>query len=161
MIQQFYADANEMDSWVTEKRPLVSSSDYGSDEPSAQALLQRHVNLEEEIIAYNSDVKALNSQADKLVGEGIRSIEELSQGSNELPNGVEKEDFVVEQKLVPEEYEEEEVVERTEYATVTEERAVPQVKALYLFQGQEIEIKKGEVSRIYGDNYILVAYGLT
>ncbi|ODM96280.1 Spectrin beta chain, non-erythrocytic 1, partial [Orchesella cincta] len=147
-IKDFYSDANEMDSWVTEKRPLVSSSDYGEDEPSAQALLQRHVNLEEEIIAYEVDIKGLNSQADKLVKAGINSIQEVS--ATETPahsNGIEHsaEEYVTEQKLVPEEYYEDEEIERTDYKTVTEERAVPQVKALYAFDGQEIHIKKGEV----------------
>ncbi|CAL8090883.1 unnamed protein product [Orchesella dallaii] len=145
---QFYSDANEMDSWVTEKRPLVSSSDYGEDEPSAQALLQRHVNLEEEIIAYEVDVKGLNSQADKLVKAGINSIQEVSVVEQPAhTNGIDQsaEEFVTEQKLVPEEYYEDEDIERTDYKTVTEERAVPQVKALYAFQGQEIDIKKGEV----------------
>lgn len=37
---------------MTEKRPLVASTDYGEDEPSAQALLRLHLNLEEEIFAY-------------------------------------------------------------------------------------------------------------
>lgn len=141
-----------MDSWVTEKRPLVSSHDYGEDEPSAQALLRRHVNLEEEIIAYDNDVKNLNAQADKLVSAGINSIQELSETtqSNGVVNGGVDEgegtEYVTEKKLVPEEYFEEEVVEKTDYRTVTEERPVAQVKALYAFSGQEIEIRKGEVS---------------
>jgi hypothetical protein len=56
-----------------------------------------------------------------------------------------EEEWVQEQKLLPQEYWEEEPVERVEYKTVTEERAVPQVKALYAFQGQDIDVAKGEV----------------
>ena len=33
---QYYADANEAESWMKEKMPLVCSEDYGNDEPSAK-----------------------------------------------------------------------------------------------------------------------------
>jgi len=72
---QFYADANEADSWILEKKPLVASVDYGEDEPSAQALLQRHKALQGEITAYEGDIKALNSQAEKLIRSGISTLE--------------------------------------------------------------------------------------
>lgn len=54
---QFHADANEADSWLNEKLALVNSMDYGVDEPSAQALLQRHKDLEGEINAYSGDIQ--------------------------------------------------------------------------------------------------------
>ena len=34
--QQYYSDAQETESWMKEKEPLVSSGDYGKDEDSAQ-----------------------------------------------------------------------------------------------------------------------------
>lgn len=34
--QQYYSDAQEAESWMKEKEPLVSSGDYGKDEDSAQ-----------------------------------------------------------------------------------------------------------------------------
>jgi hypothetical protein len=66
----------------------------------------------------------------------------------QLQSGYEGTDdqYELEEKLVPVEYFEEEPYERTEYKTVTEERAVPQVKGLYPFSGQDIEVAKGEVS---------------
>lgn len=39
---QFYGDANEAESWMKEKRPLVGSSDTGRDAHTAGALLARH-----------------------------------------------------------------------------------------------------------------------
>lgn len=36
---QYYADANEAESWIKEKMPLVTSKDYGKDEPSAKVCL--------------------------------------------------------------------------------------------------------------------------
>lgn len=34
--QQYFADANEAESWMREKEPIVSSPDYGKDEDSAE-----------------------------------------------------------------------------------------------------------------------------
>lgn len=36
LIFQYQTDANEAESWMKEKRQLMSSTDYGKDEPSAQ-----------------------------------------------------------------------------------------------------------------------------
>jgi spectrin beta len=72
---QFYTDANEAESWLNEKMALVVSADYGKDEPSAQALLQRHCDLEGELNAYSGDIASLNSQAEKLVQAGISTLE--------------------------------------------------------------------------------------
>lgn len=54
---------------------LVTSNDYGLDEPSAQALLQRHRDLQGELNAYSGDIQSLNSQADKLIKAGISTLE--------------------------------------------------------------------------------------
>lgn len=54
---------------------LVSTSDYGEDEPSAQALLQRHRDLQGELNAYREDIQSLNSQAEKLIKAGISTLE--------------------------------------------------------------------------------------
>lgn len=53
---------------------LVASNDYGLDEPSAQALLQRHRDLQGELNAYSGDIQSLNSQADKLIKAGISTL---------------------------------------------------------------------------------------
>ena len=34
--QQYYSDAQEVESWIKEKEPIVGSGDYGKDEDSAQ-----------------------------------------------------------------------------------------------------------------------------
>lgn len=71
---QFYADANEADSWLNEKSFLAASKDFGTDEPSAQALLQRHKDLQGEINAYNGDIQSLNNQAERLIAAGISHL---------------------------------------------------------------------------------------
>jgi spectrin beta len=74
-FSQFYADANEAESWLKERQALVESKDLGQDEPSAQALLQRHKDLEGEMSAYQGDVDTLNAQAGALVSAGITKLE--------------------------------------------------------------------------------------
>lgn len=34
--QQYYSSAQEVESWIKEKEPIVGSGDYGKDEDSAQ-----------------------------------------------------------------------------------------------------------------------------
>lgn len=38
---QYFADANEAESWMKEKRPIVMNADYGKDEDSSEALLKK------------------------------------------------------------------------------------------------------------------------
>lgn len=76
---QFHTDANEADSWLNEKTAILVSTDYGSDEPSAQALLQRHKDLEGELNAYKGDIQSLNVQAEKLIAAGISNLNLTSQ----------------------------------------------------------------------------------
>uniref|UniRef100_A0A5S6R1A2 Spectrin beta chain n=1 Tax=Trichuris muris TaxID=70415 RepID=A0A5S6R1A2_TRIMR len=65
-ILQFYQDANEAESWITEKMPLVTSQDVGKDETSAESLLVRHGRLEGEIKAYREDINRLEEMAQEL-----------------------------------------------------------------------------------------------
>ncbi|KRY52190.1 Spectrin beta chain, non-erythrocytic 5 [Trichinella britovi] len=65
-INQYFQEANEAESWIRERMPLVSSEDAGKDESSAQALLLRHSRLEEEIKAYSGDIHRLDEMAQEL-----------------------------------------------------------------------------------------------
>ena len=38
-VQQYYSMANEAESWMKEKEPVVSNNDYGKDEDSARVSL--------------------------------------------------------------------------------------------------------------------------
>ncbi|KAL5291928.1 SPTBN5 family protein [Megaselia abdita] len=143
---QFYTDANEAESWLNEKMSLVNSQDYGSDEPSAQALLQRHRDLQGELNAYSGDILNLNQQAEKLIKAGICTLE-LSPESTEatvVPE-VEQEEWVNETRLVPKEVWEDELVEKLEHKKVQETKMFPHVKALYPFEGKGMTMAKGEI----------------
>lgn len=138
---QFYADANEADSWLNEKAQILASSDYGSDEPSSQALLQRHKDLEGELNAYNGDIHSLNTQAERLISAGISQLDL----NNEPEVADTIEELAYEYKMIATEVWEEEPVDKVVYKTVTEERKVPQVRALYAFSDHGLTMTKGEV----------------
>ncbi|CAG2161762.1 unnamed protein product, partial [Oppiella nova] len=141
---QYHTDANEAESWMKEKMQLVTSEDYGKDEPSALALLQRHSRLESEISAYENDIKRLNTQSDKMIKSGIASLFMIcgdafsaatAAGSGDTDEGLH----------VPTEEWVDELVEKEIIQEVVEEIRIPQVIALYPFTGQEnFVVAKGE-----------------
>ncbi len=61
--QQYFADANEAESWMREKEPVVGNTDYGKDEDSAEALLKKHEALISDIEAYGSVIDTIREQA--------------------------------------------------------------------------------------------------
>uniref|UniRef100_A0A1W7R9J9 Spectrin alpha chain n=1 Tax=Hadrurus spadix TaxID=141984 RepID=A0A1W7R9J9_9SCOR len=60
---QYFADANEAESWMKEKEPIVGSQDYGKDEDSAEALLKKHEALMADLEAFGNTIRALRDQA--------------------------------------------------------------------------------------------------
>ncbi|MCP9263394.1 Spectrin alpha chain [Dirofilaria immitis] len=60
---QYLADANEAESWMREKEPVVGSTDYGKDEDSAESLLKKHRALMSDLEAFKSTIDELRKQA--------------------------------------------------------------------------------------------------
>lgn len=60
---QYFADANEAESWMKEKRPIVMNDDYGKDEDSSEALLKKHEALVSDLEAFASTIAVLRDQA--------------------------------------------------------------------------------------------------
>ncbi|XP_052269284.1 spectrin beta chain, non-erythrocytic 1-like isoform X3 [Dreissena polymorpha] len=143
---QYYTDANEAESWMKEKMPLVTSDDYGKDEASAQALLSRHNRLEGEIKTFGSEIKRLDELSQlmtKAASEHNISVDKFKPAENgEHSDEDEYEDQVVER---PQEVEVEEVREREVLQDVVETRQIPQVRAMYQYRGQGVTVEKGEV----------------
>jgi spectrin beta len=142
-IQQYYADANESESWMAEIEPVVSSKDYGRDENSAQTLLESHERVETEVKAYNSEIDRLKEMSRKVFEKSAQSGMERAVS----PFSPEKYDEVIEEEEVERDvpYEVEEVQEREVEQEVMQEVTVPQVRARYSYEGQGLGIKKGEV----------------
>ncbi|XP_035467370.2 spectrin beta chain, non-erythrocytic 5 isoform X2 [Scophthalmus maximus] len=62
-IKQYFADVAEANSWLGDRKPLLTSEDRGKDESSTAVLLQRHLRLEKEMAAYASEMKRMSEQA--------------------------------------------------------------------------------------------------
>ncbi|XP_046383507.1 spectrin alpha chain [Ischnura elegans] len=60
---QYFADANEAESWMREKEPIAGGSDYGKDEDSSEALLKKHEALVSDLEAFGNTVRALRRDA--------------------------------------------------------------------------------------------------
>ncbi|CAI5455840.1 unnamed protein product [Caenorhabditis angaria] len=60
---QYLSDANEADTWMSEKEPIVGSTDYGKDEDSAEALLKKHRALLSDLEAFKGTIEDLRKQA--------------------------------------------------------------------------------------------------
>ena len=60
---QYFADANEAESWMKEKEPIAAAGDFGKDEDSAEALLKKHEALMSDLEAFSSTISALDDQA--------------------------------------------------------------------------------------------------
>lgn len=60
---QYFADANEAESWIKEKEPIVMNQDYGRDEDSAEALLKKHEALVSDLEAFGNTIQSLKEQA--------------------------------------------------------------------------------------------------
>ncbi|CAB3398580.1 unnamed protein product [Caenorhabditis bovis] len=107
--QQYFQDANEAESWIREKMPLVKSDDLGRDEGAAESLLQRHTRLEEEIHAYRADIVRLEEMSVALSNSTFHT----STASTSIQE--------------------------------TEEVTVPQIEAIYKYEGNGMKVAKGEI----------------
>uniref|UniRef100_A0A8D2KX84 Calponin-homology (CH) domain-containing protein n=1 Tax=Varanus komodoensis TaxID=61221 RepID=A0A8D2KX84_VARKO len=67
LVKQYFADIDEVESWLQERQTLLASEDYGKDESSAEALLHRHFRLEKELAACASEIGHLEEQAHSMV----------------------------------------------------------------------------------------------
>ncbi|KAH8239266.1 hypothetical protein KR032_002631 [Drosophila birchii] len=60
---QYFADANEAESWMREKEPIATGNDYGKDEDSSEALLKKHEALVSDLEAFGNTIQGLQEQA--------------------------------------------------------------------------------------------------
>ncbi|EDO49575.1 predicted protein [Nematostella vectensis] len=81
---QYYDQVFEMDAWVSEKLSLVSSTDYGRDETSAETLLRKHDALQLELDANESKIRDLRSIYSELSDAGDTEFSKLEKIQDEL-----------------------------------------------------------------------------
>ncbi|XP_071480653.1 spectrin beta chain, non-erythrocytic 1-like [Diadema antillarum] len=75
-LYQFFADADDVDTWMLDTLRLVSSEDVGRDEASAESLLKKHKDVTEELQNYANIIEGLHKQASEL-GEQDRDSNEV------------------------------------------------------------------------------------
>ncbi|XP_060596253.1 spectrin alpha chain, non-erythrocytic 1-like isoform X2 [Ruditapes philippinarum] len=75
--QQYFADANEAESWMREKEPIASNTDYGKDEDSAEALLKKHEAFLSDLEAYSTVIEGLHDQAQACKQQEAPVIDDL------------------------------------------------------------------------------------
>lgn len=59
---------------MTEKVPVVNSTDYGKDEDTAEALLKRHEGLMADLDAYGNTIDGLREQAQACKVHGASNV---------------------------------------------------------------------------------------
>ncbi|XP_043929471.1 spectrin beta chain, non-erythrocytic 5 [Protopterus annectens] len=138
LIKQYFVDANETDYWLREHLSLITSEDYGKDESSAEALLQRHMRLEKEVTAYASEVQRLRDQA-VTVAEKVPLTVEPQQNRR-----------VVDKSSSDEEGERgrpgpKRVLKNTPPAAPVQLKKIPQVKVRFAYRGNEFSFSRGEI----------------
>ncbi|XP_070577536.1 spectrin beta chain, non-erythrocytic 1-like isoform X2 [Ptychodera flava] len=65
-MYQFFADADDVDTWMLDTLRLVSSEDCGRDEASVQSLLKKHKDVADELGNYSTVIDSLHEQASHL-----------------------------------------------------------------------------------------------
>ncbi|NXG60038.1 SPTN5 protein, partial [Hemiprocne comata] len=65
-FQEFLMNTSDLEAWIAEKYPLVTSKDYGKDEDGTLKLLKKHKALEHEIVIYQNMMKELSESAQTL-----------------------------------------------------------------------------------------------
>ncbi|KAG8279574.1 hypothetical protein J6590_101967, partial [Homalodisca vitripennis] len=65
--QQFYFEASEVESWLSERNNVLSSTDYGRDRDAASKLLTKHKALELELDTYSGIVNEMGNTANSMI----------------------------------------------------------------------------------------------
>lgn len=166
--QQYFADANEAEYWMKDKMALVSlNSDCGKDEASSQALLNRHVRIQEEIKAYEAEIRRLTEITDVLIGNrrfssfpaDIKQQLMKNQKRNalastgEIPTDTEDiedsdSDFSAADSYIEEVDFVDEIIEKEVAELVTVQINTNCVKALYPFSSKNFSIQRGEIMEL-------------
>ena len=67
--KQYYFDAAEAESWMSEKELFLMGDDLGKDEEHVQKLLKKHQITENAINDYENTIKELEAEAKKMIDE--------------------------------------------------------------------------------------------
>uniref|UniRef100_A0A2K5R8W3 Spectrin alpha chain, non-erythrocytic 1 n=1 Tax=Cebus imitator TaxID=2715852 RepID=A0A2K5R8W3_CEBIM len=78
-LHQFFRDMDDEESWIKEKKLLVSSEDYGRDLTGVQNLRKKHKRLEAELAAHEPAIQGVLDTGKKLSDDNTIGKEEIQQ----------------------------------------------------------------------------------
>lgn len=79
--QMFYAEANECELWIREKRPVLTSTDYGKNEDAVQSQQKKLEALQRELTAFTATVEKVGKLSVNLIERGHFDSDKI-QGKN-------------------------------------------------------------------------------
>merc|ERR1719431_2415771 len=83
-LHQFFRDIADEESWIKEKKLLVSSDDYGRDLTGVQNLRKKHKRLDAELASHEPAIKAVQEAGEKLMGVSNVGVQEIEQRLQQL-----------------------------------------------------------------------------
>lgn len=78
-LHQFFRDMVDEESWIKEKKLLVSSDDFGRDHAGVQNLIKKHKRFESDLKAHNPSIMAVRDAGQKLMKESSVGVPEIEQ----------------------------------------------------------------------------------
>ena len=87
--QQLCANIDEEESWIAEKRALVSSDDYGDTLAAVQTLQKKHEAFESDLDVHKQRVKDIQAACEKLISEENFKTEQIRERLNILQTKLE------------------------------------------------------------------------
>ncbi|XP_062916024.1 spectrin beta chain, non-erythrocytic 4-like isoform X1 [Mobula hypostoma] len=82
--QQYYFDASEVESWLSEQELHMMTDEKGKDEQSSLQLLKKHLTLEQTIDDYAENICELSKTCRALLDEGHPESEQLSKQQSQI-----------------------------------------------------------------------------
>lgn len=84
-VHQFFRDIDDEESWIKEKKLLVSSDDYGRDLPGVQNLRRKHRRIDTELASHEPQVSLVKLKGEEL----LRSAAEAGVGEDQIKKRME------------------------------------------------------------------------
>ncbi|VDP10579.1 unnamed protein product [Soboliphyme baturini] len=85
-LHEFFRDIDDEESWIKEKRLLVSSDDYGRDLTGVQNLKKKQKRLENELAAHEPNINAVIQKGQELIDAGQMGSDEIKKRTGQLEN---------------------------------------------------------------------------
>ncbi|KAH8380943.1 spectrin beta chain isoform X1 [Drosophila serrata] len=83
-VQQYFFDAQEAESWMSEQELYMMVEDRGKDEISAQNLMKKHENLEQSVEDYANTIRQLGEVARQFSGDDVSSGDAVAVKQSQL-----------------------------------------------------------------------------